>query len=65
MTDGYTASRSEGLSPKDARRKVMSHDLALEAICGVAASVTILSYQEAIEGYLDLRGLSSIYKGES
>jgi hypothetical protein len=29
---------------------------ALDAICNCAASVTLLSYQEAIEGYLKLRG---------
>lgn len=36
----------------------MSHDEALDAITGCAATVTVLSYQEAIEGYLKLRGIA-------
>jgi hypothetical protein len=35
----------------------LSHDEAIKALCDCAASVTVLSYQEAIEGYFDLRGL--------
>ena len=35
----------------------MSHDAAIDALCGCAATVTVLSYQEAIEGYFTLRGL--------
>lgn len=35
----------------------MSHEAALNAICNCAASVALLSYQEAIEGYLKLRGI--------
>ena len=34
----------------------MTHDEAIDAICGCAQTVTVLSYQEAIEGYLKLRG---------
>jgi hypothetical protein len=36
----------------------LSHDAALDAIVG-ASTVTILSYQEAIEGYLRLRRMSA------
>lgn len=36
----------------------LSHDEAIKVICDCAATVTVLSYQEAIEGYLDLRGIS-------
>ena len=36
----------------------MTHDEALDAITGCAATVTVLSYQEAIEGYLKLRGIA-------
>lgn len=35
----------------------MTHSQALDAICGVAATVTILSYEEAIGAYFKLRGL--------
>jgi hypothetical protein len=35
----------------------MSHSEALDAIIGCASTVTVLSYQEAIEGYLKLRGI--------
>lgn len=35
----------------------LTHDEAIDAICGCAATVTVLSYQEAIEAYLDLRGI--------
>ena len=35
----------------------LSHEAAIDAICGCAATVTVLSYQEAIESYLDLRGI--------
>jgi hypothetical protein len=35
----------------------LTHDEAVDAICGCAATVTVLSYQEAIEAYLDLRGI--------
>lgn len=37
--------------------KPMSHDEAIDALCGCAATVTVLSYQEAIEGYFKLREL--------
>lgn len=36
--------------------KIHTHDEALDAICGCAVTVTVLSYQEAIEGYFSLRG---------
>ena len=35
----------------------LSHDAAIDAICNCASSVSVLSYQEAIEGYFKLRGL--------
>lgn len=35
----------------------MTHNEAIDAICGCAATVTVLSYREAIEAYLDLRGM--------
>lgn len=35
----------------------MGHDEAIDALRGCAATVTVLSYQEAIEGYFTLRGL--------
>jgi hypothetical protein len=35
----------------------MTHDEALDAITGCARTVAVLSYQEAIEGYLQLRGM--------
>lgn len=35
----------------------LSHDAAIDAICKCAASISVLSYQEAIEGYFKLRGL--------
>ena len=35
----------------------LTHDAAIDAICGCAATVTVLSYQEAIESYLNLRGI--------
>lgn len=35
----------------------LNHDEAIDALCGCAATVTTLSYQEAIEGYFALRGL--------
>lgn len=38
--------------------KPLTHDEAIDAICGCARTVTVLSYQEAIEGYLELRHLS-------
>lgn len=37
----------------------MTHDEAIEAIVGCAMAVTVLSYQEAIEGYLTLRGMTA------
>lgn len=37
--------------------KIHTHDEAIDALCGCAATVTVLSYQEAIEGYFKLRGL--------
>lgn len=43
----------------DERVKLLTHEEALDAICGCAGTVTVLSYQEAIEGYLKLRGISS------
>lgn len=33
-----------------------SHGEALDALCGCAATVTVLSYEEAIKGYFSLRG---------
>lgn len=35
----------------------LTHDAAIDAICNCASSVSVLSYQEAIEGYFKLRGL--------
>lgn len=35
----------------------MTHDAAIKALCDCAATVTTLSYQEAIEGYFKLRNL--------
>lgn len=35
----------------------LTHDEAIDALCGCAATVTVLSYQEAIEGYFKLRDL--------
>lgn len=37
--------------------KIHTHEEAIEALCGCAATVSVLSYQEAIEGYFKLRGL--------
>ncbi len=37
--------------------EILDHDAAIDALCGCAATVTTLSYQEAIEGYFALRGL--------
>lgn len=60
--------RPSGLSSDDGAASVstlrasipdaMTHDEALDAITGCAATVTVLSYQEAIEGYLKLRGIA-------
>lgn len=36
----------------------LSHQEAIKALCDCAATVTVLSYQEVIEGYFNLRGLS-------
>jgi len=36
----------------------LSHDEAIDELCGCSATVTVLSYQEAIEGYLALRGMT-------
>lgn len=36
---------------------IHTHEQALDALCGCAATVSVLSYQEAIEGYFKLRGL--------
>lgn len=35
-----------------------THDEAISALCNCAATVTVLSYQEAIEGYIAMRGLT-------
>lgn len=35
----------------------LDHQQALDAICGCAATVTVLSYEEAIGAYFKLRGL--------
>lgn len=35
----------------------LSHEAAIKALCDCAATVTVLSYQEVIEGYFSLRGL--------
>ena len=35
-----------------------THDEAIKALCDCAATVTVLSYQEAIEGYIQMRGLT-------
>lgn len=37
--------------------KIHTHAEAIDALCGCAATVTVLSYQEAIEGYFKLRDL--------
>jgi len=39
------------------RSENLSHDEAIKALCDCAATTTVLSYQEAIEGYFSLRGL--------
>ena len=36
----------------------LTHNAAIDALCKCAASVSVLSYQEAIEGYFKLRGLA-------
>lgn len=36
--------------------KPLTHEEALDAICACSATVTLLSYEEAIEAYLSLRG---------
>lgn len=35
----------------------LTHAEAIKALCDCAATVSVLSYQEAIEGYFKLRGL--------
>lgn len=47
---------------REGRGKALSHAAAIDAICGCARTVSVLSYQEAIEGYLNLRGLGSLIK---
>ena len=47
-----------GLGHSEGIPNAMTHDEALDAITGCAATVTVLSYQEAIEGYLKLRGIA-------
>lgn len=47
-----------GLGHSEGIPNALSHDEALDAITGCAATVTVLSYQEAIEGYLKLRGIA-------
>lgn len=47
-----------GLGHAEGIPNALSHDEALDAIIGCAATVTVLSYQEAIEGYLKLRGIA-------
>lgn len=42
-------------------RRRMTHEEALIALCAVGV---VLSYQEAIEGYLELRGLSKMEEGK-
>lgn len=37
--------------------KKLGHDEAIQALIDCASTVTVLSYQEAIEGYFKLRGL--------
>lgn len=37
--------------------ELLGHDEAIAALCSCAATVTTLSYREAIEGYFKLRGL--------
>ena len=66
--DKVSNGRPSGLSSDDGAASVstlrasipdaMTHDEALDAITGCAATVTVLSYQEAIEGYLKLRGVA-------
>jgi hypothetical protein len=36
---------------------MMTHEQALDAVCRCAATVTVLSCPEAIEAYLELRGI--------
>lgn len=45
------------MTPTQSTAEQLSHDAAIDAICGCAATVTVLSYQEAIEAYLNLRGI--------
>lgn len=35
----------------------LSHDAAIKALCDCAATVTLLSYREVVEGYFVLRGI--------
>lgn len=53
-----TAAEPEVSALRDGVPSAMTHEDALDAIVGCAATVTLLSYQEAIEGYLQLRGWS-------
>lgn len=41
----------------DAAYVPLSHDAAIQALCDCAATVTVLSYQEVVEGYFKLRDL--------
>lgn len=44
--------------------KPLTHDEAIDALCGCAATVTVPSYQEAIEGYFKLRDEVEAYSPE-
>jgi hypothetical protein len=68
--DPQEDARLRGGERENIKQPAMSHDEALDALCGCARTVTVLSYQEAVEGYLELRGTtlrrfeSSLAKGE-
>lgn len=55
--DRATAAEPVVSALRDGSPSALGHDEAITAIVG-CASVTILSYQEAIEGYLKLRGVA-------
>lgn len=44
---------------QDEERELLDHEAAIASITACAATTTILSYREAIEGYLRLRGLDA------
>lgn len=47
----------EQSSPAVGIPDALSHDAAIKALCDCAATVTLLSYREVVEGYFVLRGI--------